>query len=214
MKHAWMIVIAVSGPPSVASADVLYSNFGDGDTYLLDRGWTLSYGGPLGGEVNEQAVAFTVTGGDYYFNTAEFAVLLNWGPDIVYMGLHADENGNVGAEIETTTASGVTDPFVWAPPMVATFSGSTVLEDGMTYWLTMRTAEEDALSSWAFNAIDDFGLRAWQTNGGGWNPTFGQPGTDSQRGVFRINGTAVPAPGTILLVAGLGFAGRRRLSRR
>lgn len=209
MKNA-IIVGAAAALSAAASADVLYSNFGDGDTYLLDRGWTLSYGGPLGGQVNEQAVAFTVTGGDYYFDTAEFAVILNWGPDIVYMGLHADDNGNVGAELETTTASGVTDPFVWSPPMVATFSGTTVLEEGMTYWLTMRTEETDALSSWAFNAIDDFGLRAWQVDGGGWNPTLGEPGTDSQRGVFRINGTAVPAPGVLTLLAPLALVRRRR----
>jgi hypothetical protein len=208
--HKPLFLGAVALTAAAAHADVLYSNFGPGDTYSLDRGWTLSYGGPLGGDVYEQAVAFTVSGGDYYFDNAEVAVLLNWGPDIVYMDLHADDNGNVGDILESTTATGVTDPFVWAPPMVATFSGSTVLHDGQTYWLSMRTEQTDALASWAFNVIDDFGLYAWQLNGGGWNPEMGIPGTDSQRAVFRINATAIPAPATLTLLAPLALARRRR----
>ena len=75
-----------------------------------------------------------------------------------------------------------------------------------------RTEEEDAWLSWAFNIVDDFGLRAWQLNNGPWNPAMGIPGTDSERGVFRINGTLVPAPGMLamLAVAGLAAPGSRR----
>ncbi len=195
-----------------ASGEVLYDNFGAGDTYSLDRGWTISYGGPLAGAVWEQAVAFTVTGGDYYFDSADLAVLNNYGPDLVYLDLHADAGGNVGAVLESTSASGVTDPFVYAEPMHAAFSGTTLLEDGQTYWLSLRTDQTDALASWAFNVIDEFGLRAYQLDGGGWMPEYGVPGTDSQRGVFRINATAVPAPGVpgVALLACAGFCRRRR----
>lgn len=211
-KNQFAIGCAVAFGAMGASGDVLYDNFGDGDTYLLDRGWTISYGGPLGGDVYEQAVAFTVTGGDYYFDSADLAVLNNFGPDLVYLALHADAGGNVGAVLESTSASGVTEPFVYAVPMNASFSGTTVLEDGQTYWLSLRTEETDALASWAFNAVDDFGLRAQQLNGGGWTPHYGDPGTDSQRGVFRINGTAVPAPGTsaLALFACTALCRRRR----
>ena len=204
---ALITALAASG----AAAEVLYSNFGPDDTYSLNMGMTLSYGGPLAGEVNEAAVAFTVTGGDYYLDTAEFAVLHNWGPDIVYLDIRSDLDGSPGSILESTTASGVTDPFVWSPPMVAAFSGSLILQDGQTYWLAMRTEETDALMSWAHNVTDDFGLRAWQINGGGWNTAYGTPGTDSQRGVFRVNGTLVPGPGSAVIgVVGLLGAGRRR----
>ncbi len=199
---------AVAGP---VSADVLYSNFGPGDTYSLDRGWTLSSGGPLAGDVWEQAVAFTVVGGDYYFDSVDFAVLHNWGPDLVYMDIRSDENGLPGTVLESTSASGVTDPFVWAPPMTAGFSGGLVLQEGATYWLTLRTESTDALASWAFNVIDDFGLYAQQLNGQGWQSYYGIPGTDSQRAVFRVNGTLVPAPGVgAMAVAACGLAYRRR----
>lgn len=203
---------AVAVGAAGASGDVLYDNFGAGDTYSLDTGWTISYGGPLAGAVYEQAVSFTVTGGDYYFDSADLAVLNNYGPDLVYLDLHADAGGNVGAVLESTSASGVTDPFVHAAPMNAIFSGTTLLEDGQTYWLSLRTDQTDALASWAYNIVDDFGLRAWQLNGGGWTPVYGDPNTDSERGVFRIHATAVPAPGAagMALLAFAGFARRRR----
>ncbi len=202
--------IVLAGCAAIASADVLFSNFAANDEYDTERGWTMSYGGPLGGDIYEQAAPFTVTGGDYYFDSAEVAVLHNWGPDIVYFTLQADEGGVPGAILDSTTASGVAPPFELRPPMVADFGGDFVLRDGETYWLALRTEETDALLAWAFNITDDFGLRAWRLNKGPWEPAYGDPGTDSERGVFRINATPVPTPGTLVLL-GLGaIAARRR----
>ncbi len=193
-----------------AQATVLYSNFGDGDTYSLNMGATISAGGPLGGQVNEAAVAFTVTGGSYYFTAADVAVLHNWGPDLVNLHLHADDGNAPGQILDSTTASGVTPPFEWAPPLTGTFSGTVVLEEGQQYWLSMSPENTDVLLSWANNVVDDFGLRAWQVDGGGWNTAFGDPGTDSQRSTFRIHGTLVPAPGALALLALGGLARSRR----
>ena len=192
------------------SADVLYSNFGAGDAYDTTYGWTLSYGGPLGGDAYEDAVAFTVTGGNYYFDSAEVAINHFWGPDLVHFNLHADAGGTPGAVLDSTSASGVVPPGTLAAPMLANFGGDIILQNGQTYWLAARTDETDAHLSWAFNVINDFGLRAWQLNNGPWNPTMGIPGTDSERGVFRINGTPVPAPTMLTLLAVAGAARRRR----
>lgn len=205
---------AVAASGTAASADVLYSNFGPGDTYDLVFGWTLSFGGPLGGDVFEDAVAFNVSGGDYLFDTAEVAVNHFWGPDLVHFNLHADDDGVPGAILDSTSASGVTPPGEHNPPMVADFGGDTLLQDGQTYWLALRTDETDAHLSWAFNIVDDFELRAWQLNQGPWNPVYGEPGTDSERGVFRINGTLVPGPGGLALLAIAGLACRGRRPRR
>jgi hypothetical protein len=196
-------------PAKTASAEVLYSNFGAGDTYDIEYGWTLSYGGPLGGDAYEDAVAFTITGGDYYFDSAQVAVNHFWGPDLVNFNLHADDGGVPGIILDSTSASGVHPPGTQSSPMTANFGGDTILQDGQTYWLALRTEEEDAWLSWAFNIVDDFGLRAWQLNNGPWNPVYGTPGTDSERGVFRINGTLVPAPGMLALLAVAGAMGRR-----
>jgi hypothetical protein len=197
-----------------SSADILYNNFGASDIYDTTYGWTLSYGGPLGGDAFEDAVAFTVTGGDFYFDSAEVAVNHFWGPDVVYFNLHADGGGIPGAVLDGTTASGVVPPGTIGPPMLAHFGGDIILRDGETYWLALRTEETDAHLSWAFNVVNDFGLRAWQVNNGPWNPATGSKGTDSERGVFRINGTPVPAPTSIVLLAIGGATGlsRRRIS--
>lgn len=203
-------MLAAIAVAATAEADVLYSNFGPDDTYALNIGAALSYGGPLGGQVNEAAVPFTVTGGDYYFDSAEVAILHSWGPDLVYADLRNDDNGAPGAVLETTSGSGVTNPFTWAPPMELAFSGGLLLEEGQQYWLALRTEETDALLSWAHNVVDDFGLRAWRMDGGPWNTAFGTPGTDSQRSVFRINATPVPGPGALALLGVAGLLCRRR----
>lgn len=182
-------MVLCAGFGAASAADVLYSNFGPGDVYDTAFGWTLSYGGPLGGDAYEDAVPFTVAGGDYTLDSAEVAINHFWGPDLVHFSLHADDGGVPGEALDSTSASGVVTPGTLGPPMVADFGGDAILEDGRTYWLALRTAETDAHLSWAFNAVDDFGLRAWRLNKGPWNPAEGIPGTDSQRDVFRINGT-------------------------
>jgi MYXO-CTERM domain-containing protein len=209
-KHAACAFILVAASGAAASADVLYSNFGPGDAYDTTYGWTLSFGGPLGGDAFEDAAAFTVTGGDYYFDSAEVAVNHFWGPDLVHFNLHADDGGMPGLVLDSASASGVVTPGTIRPPMLASFGGDVVLEEGQTYWLALRTEETDAHLSWAFNVVDDFGLRAWQVNNGPWHPTLGIPGTDSERGVFRINGTGVPAPGALAPLALVGAARIRR----
>jgi hypothetical protein len=210
-RNAAAAAIILAGGAPVAFADVLFSNFGPGDAYDTTYGWTLSYGGPLGGAVHEDAAPFTVSGGDYYLDSAEVAVSRFWGPDLVHFNLHADDDGVPGVVLDSTSAPGVVEPGTIGPPMVADFGGDTLLEEGRTYWIALRTDETDAHLSWAFNVIDDFGLRAWQLNNGPWNPALGIPGTDSERGVYRINGTLVPAPGAVLLLTVAGPArGRRR----
>ncbi len=201
-------LLALAAP---THADVIFDNFGPGDTYSLDMGWTLSYGGPLGGDHWEQAAPFTVTGGDHYLDMIEIAILHNWGPDLIYADIRADDNGAPGDTIlETTTGSGMTPPFVWSPPMQLQFSGNLVLEDGQQYWLALRPEMTDVLISWAFNETDDFGLRAWRFNLGPWETAYGDPGTDSERGVYRVHATPVPAPSSLALVGVAALCACRR----
>jgi MYXO-CTERM domain-containing protein len=211
IRQAACAFTVMAGCGGAASAEVIYNNFGPSDAYDTTFGWTLSYGGPLGGDAFEDAVSFTITRRDSYFDSAEVAVNHFWGPDLVYFALHADDAGVPGAVLDTATASGVVPAGTVGPPMVANFGGDVILEVGRTYWLALRTEETDAHLSWAYNLIDDFGPRAWQLNNGPWNPTMGIPGTDSERGVFRINGTPVPAPAALPLLV---LAGAARIRRR
>src|SRR5688572_11885581 len=123
-------IAAVGAPGTTASADVLYSNFGLNDVYDVEYGWTLSYGGPLGGDAFEDAVAFTVTGGDYFFNSAEVAINHFWGPDLVHFNLHADGGGTPGTILDSSSGSGVVTPGTLAPPMMANFGGDIILQNG------------------------------------------------------------------------------------
>ncbi len=197
---------------AVTANEVLFDNFGPGDTYSLDSGALLGYGGPTFGETHEAATSFIVSGGDFYLNTAEFAILHNWGPDLVYADILADDGDTPGSILDSTSASGVTSPFVWAEPMTATFSGTIVLEEGKKYWLALRSEQEDASLGWA-SSLSDWGERAWRVDGGPWNTyTSSGPPLDDQRSAFRITGTIVPAPGALALLglAGLSATRRRR----
>lgn len=211
MTRTWCASAAIGccAVTSLARADVLYSNFGPDDTYNVNAGDTLAYGGPLGGEQHEAAVAFIVDGADYFLDAAEVAVLHFWGPDLVHVRLHADDGGVPGQILEATTASGVATPGVWSPPMLATFSGDLLLTQGARYWLALATEETDALLAWSQNVIGDFGLRASRLNQGPWVPWEGIP----ERAVFRVHGTVVPSPGAgggLLLILLAGRARRRR----
>ncbi len=199
---------------AAADADVIYSNFGPGDTYLLNIGETLSYGGPLGGDAYEHAVPFTVMGGDYFLDSAEVAIAHYFGPDLVFADLRSDAGGSPGEVLETTRGAGTSPPDMLAPPLLLAFGGDLMLEEGATYWLAIRTDRTDALLGWAHNNVKDFGLRAWRVNEGPWNPVFGDPQTDTDRAVFRITATPVPGPGALGL-AGVWMVGvvrRRRCS--
>lgn len=211
---ALVLALGVLGAASIANADVLYSNFGPGDTYLPNIGETLAFGGPLGGDSYEHAVPFTVTGGAYTLDSAEVAVMRFWGPDMVNADLRADAGGSPGEILESTANGGTCTPGQIERPLILFFSGDLVLEEGATYWLALRTQPTDAHLAWAHNAVEDFGLRAWRTNEGAWNTGVGDPATDSERAVFRINATPVPAPGMLALagVAGLAAVRRRRSS--
>lgn len=210
LRSSVIAAVTLAGA-SAAHAVVLFSNFGPGDIYRPNIGETLSFGGPLGGDAFEHAVPFTISGGDFTLDSAEVAVFHFWGPDLVFADIRTDADGVPGGVLETTAAHGVSTPGEIEPPMVLPFTGDLLLEDGQTYWLALRTDRTDAHLAWALNDIDDFGPRAWRVNEGTWNPAMGIPGTDSQRAVYRINATPIPAPGAValLLIAG-GACGRRR----
>lgn len=206
---------AMLATSTAARADVLFSNFGPGDSYLGNAGWSLANGGPFGAHL-EDAVIFTVGangGSDYFFNSAEFGIGLLFGPNVLHVTLHSDSGGVPGAILEQVTViDGMgplsTEPGDFNPPVVANFSGNTILQSGMSYWLSVSTdTSTDSWAAWNENIMGDLGLRAFRENGGPWNPSTGNP-----RGVFRVNATPVPAPGALALLALAGAVARRRRS--
>lgn len=207
---AFSAAAALAVTSAATASEVLFDNFGPDDTYSLEMGASVGYGNPTFGETHEAATSFVVSGGDFYLDSAEFALLHNWGPDLVYANIHADDGDSPGSIIDSTSASGVTDPFVWAPPMMASFGGDVLLEDGKKYWLALKSEEVDASLAWA-SSLNDWGERAWRIDGEPWNTyTSSGPPLDDQRSAFRISGTAVPAPGALALLGIAGMTATRR----
>ena len=92
-----------------------------------------------------------------------------------------------------------TEPKNNFPPVVANFGGTTVLQGGASYWISLSsdTSVPNSWIAWNYNSTGDVGTRAHRTDGGPWQVFSG---TDP-RGAFRINGTPVPEPAAALALA-------------
>jgi hypothetical protein len=86
---------------------------------------------------------------------------------------------------------------------VAAFSGETVLEEGLQYWVTAATAGE-SWAAWHLNSIDDLGPHAVRRDGEPWEVAT------NTRGAFRVTGQAIPGPGALALLAAAACGARRR----
>jgi|SRR5688500_2086008 hypothetical protein len=211
-----VVVAFMSSFVSSAKAVVLFNNWGPNNTYNGNTGWTVNIGAALQAHL-EQASVFTVTGGDYFLNTVDLAVGHLFGPNVLFVRLHADDNNKPGAVIAQTVVVDQmqplpSDPKVNHPPVVATFPGATLLEGGTNYWISLDvdTSVTDAWLAWNYNITNDRALRADRTDGGPWvtYPQFPEP-----RGTMRINATPVPEPTGVVLFAAVGMALARRRSR-
>jgi hypothetical protein len=188
-----------------ASADVLFSNFGEGDAYLADTGWSVANDGPFGADIDE-AVRISISGGDSSLDSVEMGIGHLFGPNILFIDLLTDEGGGPGTVIESTTIEDVGTFGQQNPPEVAVFSGTTILESGESYWISASTVSDtDAWFAWNYNIVEDRGIRAWRQDLGQWNVFSGDP-----RGTFRVNGTPLPAPGMIAVLGLAGLSARRR----
>ena len=193
-------MLAISGS---AAGDVFYDNFGPNDTYQTSSGYGFGGTNPN----FQQAMRFTVSG-NYLLTTGDFGISLSIGsnPSVFDIRVHADGGGLPGAVLEQVTMHDNLGPFgLFNPPVSVNFAGTTLLSAGQQYWISMSaTGFNDYV--WNANNTGDIGLRAFASNGGSWNPANGNEAI----GVFRLNGTLVPAPGALGFLAACMCAPRRR----
>ena len=197
-------VAAAMALTSVSTADVIFNNFGEGDTYQTGTGWTLSDGAPLGNDT-DQGDAFTVVGGSYFLDQIDVAIGLVTGINRIFLDLYDDAGGQPGSVLDSAVIDGQMGQFGGAnAPIVALFSGGTLLVEGVQYWVIAST-DVDTWAAWNLNSTNDIGPHAIRQNMGAWGIS------DNTRGAFRVIGT-LPAPGALALfgLAGLGARRRRR----
>ncbi len=185
---------------SGASADVIFNNFGNGDSYNISQGYTISAGAPV--DIDwDQGNSFLVTGDTYTLTSVEVAIGFVTGTNMVTLSLHADGGGEPGNVLETFDLVNFGRFGANNPPREATSVLNPTLDEGSTYWLIASSADNSWLA-WNLNSIGDVRPRAQRRDLGAWN-VF-----NSDSAVFRINGV-VPGPGALALL-GIGLLGARR----
>lgn len=185
------VIVAVSVCSGIAGADVIHSTFAAGDVFLTDQGLAIA---------SDQTVAerFTVSGNDYLFEQLEFAAGLSMGPNSLAVSLRADNAGVPGSTIEPFLVNNV--PSQYAGKMSVNSVMHPVLHNGSSYWIVMASGASNTYAFWPKN----FGL--WGT--AAWGPgSSWTVGTD-RPGVYRVSGSAVPEPSSLLaMLTGLGSLG-------
>jgi MYXO-CTERM domain-containing protein len=186
---------------AAAQATVLFDNFGPGDTYDFGIGWT------IGDTADWQLGAGFVmnAGGSYSLDSVTASIRHIAGPNFVTLSVYDTVGGLPGSLLETSSAMNLpAHDGTPAPPTVFAFSGSTVLQDGQTYWVIASTdGPAGAWLAWNWNIAHALGLHAQRQGAGPWQVfTF-------EQSVLRVEGTLVPAPGALALL-GLGLLRTRR----
>ncbi len=188
------LLLAALVAPTVTSADVIFSNLGPGGTYNTGTAWTIGQNITMG-------PAFTVSG-SYTLTNIELALLHsptgNNGP--VTLSLYTDAGGTPGTAFETWILGTVPDYPSPNGTLQTLSSAGFVLSDG-TYWLIGSAPPE--------------GWDLWMVNLGGTEGSVYRNGQVYQATMpaFQVNGTPIPEPGTLILLAS-GVIGLARTVRR
>lgn len=197
------ITLNVEGIPSV----VIFNNYGPGDEYDNIRSWTVRDFPPL--PDIDQADSFAVAGGDFFLDRIEIQLGHLTGTNRGFVSIYSDDGGAPGTMLETVAVENLEDlGGMIDPPVVADFGGTTLLEDGMSYWV-VALPDQGAWLGWNLNSIGDFGPHAFRQNLGPWTVT------NDTRGAFRVIGMPVPTPVThpTAVLLSLAAMPRRRCRR-
>jgi len=196
MKRAqWiLLVLALGCLLSIpAAADTIFNNFDTGDSYNCCNGWTVSGPGSPPGQfiaANEFTAGATasVTQLDLAIGkvvgdgggTASLYTVSNGVPGTLLGSWDFIAHQNVGNCCAIETIS---------------INGGPTLTQGTDYFMVM-SADNITWDSWNQNTVGSTGLDLYSTdNMNSWHSN----GTQTL-GTFRLEGTAVPEPGTLVML--------------
>jgi hypothetical protein len=198
---ATLLLLAVVSPRSVSAGEVVYTNFGPGYSLGNAGDYTDFYWPP--DYVSEQIYQLY---GRFLVGNSAFtldAVRPGISPFMDAVGhdftlwLTQDAGGVPGAIIETMNFTG---PLAWNSWVQVDSSTHPLLEANTSYWIGVTTVKPNSVV-WRLSPNDPTGKYAIRDTAGLWvSPT-------NDNFALEVIGTAVPDPGSTLLLFGMGVAG-------
>ena len=200
----FVCILAVALSSMSASASLIYSTFGPGDSYSNDGSASIGGTKAFPGGFQSVANGFTVSGSDFQLGKIEVATVLGSGANSLDVSLAADNGGTPGAVLESFSLSGLMTGF---PGGILSLSSTThpLLLQGSSYWVVVEAGAADTAAGWldALPHVD--GKHAWN-NGSGWQTAA----IDIGQQAFRVSAIPEPATMSLLVLGGLATLIRRR----
>lgn len=211
--HLLALTLALFYAGPAAAQTTVFSNFGAGDSYLTNG---IAIGGPSGDLPDPEmaAVSFPASGTTQYLHSARMPLGALEPSDTsgtFKLHLMSDSGGLPGTVLETTSFTG---GFTYPDPSIVTvtFSGTTALLPGNTYWLAMQPLDAVDIA-WYHTSVTSASQLAAKPIGSGWVIDSGALPAFEVRGLDDPAET-VPEPSAVLLflpaLAVVGVVQRRR----
>jgi hypothetical protein len=207
-------IAAMAGMAPAAAAQIIFDNFGPGDTYDAGAGRAIFGDYPAAPALTESGNQFRPDAGGFVQSVALPVFRLPDGSDgLAMLHLYADAAGRPGTLLESASFAGIPAQSPAPGPLTEIrWSGATLLEADTSYWLTMSTDARDTALSWQYTATAAAALptaAATRSAGEDWTILPGSGGEVT----FRVAVAPVPEPSSLALwascLAVLGWRARR-----